>query len=105
MKVNVEYPEAVEIPDVPPQLLLTLPQLPKQLKYRLVGDYMLLVDRENDLIIDYMTNALPPVPPAVKAEVARRSAKKNRRFQQLHLSRRFRRPQRSRPLPRRLQKP
>jgi len=70
MKVNVEYPEAVEIPDIPPQLLLTLPQLPKQLKYRLVGDYMLLVDRENDLIIDYMTNALPPLPPAVKAEVA-----------------------------------
>jgi 3',5'-cyclic AMP phosphodiesterase CpdA len=70
MKVNVEYPEAVEIPDIPPHLLLTLPQLPKQLKYRLVGDYMLLVDRENDLIIDYMTNALPPVSPAVKAEVA-----------------------------------
>ena len=70
MKVNVEYPEAVEIPDIPPHLLLTLPQLPKQLRYRLVGDYMLLVDRENDLIVDYMTNALPPVPPAVKAEVA-----------------------------------
>jgi 3',5'-cyclic AMP phosphodiesterase CpdA len=70
MKVNVEYPEAVEIPDIPPHLLLALPQLPKQLRYRLVGDYMLLVDRENDLIIDYMTNALPPLPPAVKAEVA-----------------------------------
>jgi len=70
MKVNVEYPEAVEIPDIPPHLLLALPQLPKQLRYRLVGDYMLLVDRENDLIVDYMTNALPPVPPSVKAEVA-----------------------------------
>lgn len=70
IKVNVEYPEAVEIPDLPPQLLLTLPQLPKQLKYRLVGDYMLLVDRENELIVDYMADALPPVPPAVTAAVA-----------------------------------
>jgi hypothetical protein len=38
---------------------LKLPQLPKQIRYRFVGTNMLLVDRENGLIIDFMTNALP----------------------------------------------
>jgi len=59
VRVNVEYPESKEVMDMPPQLLLTLPQLPKQLKYRLVGTHLLLVDRENEMIVDYMTNALP----------------------------------------------
>lgn len=59
VRANIEYPESKEIMDMPPQLLLTLPQLPKQLKYRLVGTYLVLVDRENELIVDYMTNALP----------------------------------------------
>jgi hypothetical protein len=38
---------------------LRLPQLPKQLRYRFVRQNLLLVDRENGLIVDYMTNALP----------------------------------------------
>jgi hypothetical protein len=38
---------------------LKLPQLPKQVKYRFVGRHLLLVDRENGLIVDYMKNALP----------------------------------------------
>jgi hypothetical protein len=42
-----------------PTLLLKLPQLPKQIRYRFVGRNMLLVDRENGLIIDYMTDAIP----------------------------------------------
>ena len=44
---------------MPPYLLPKLPQLPKQVKYRFVGRNLLLVDRENGLIVDYMTNALP----------------------------------------------
>jgi hypothetical protein len=40
-------------------LLLILPQLPKEVKYRFVGRNLLLVDRDNNVIIDYMTNALP----------------------------------------------
>ena len=42
-----------------PTLLLRLPQLPKQLRYRFVGHNLLLIDRENGLIVDYMTKALP----------------------------------------------
>jgi len=39
--------------------LMRLPQLPKQLRYRFVRSNLLLVDRENGLIVDYMTKALP----------------------------------------------
>jgi hypothetical protein len=59
LRVNYPYPETKEKIEMPPVLLLTLPQLPKQLRYRFVNHNLLLVDRENALIIDYMTNALP----------------------------------------------
>ncbi len=59
VKVNAAYPEAMELTGMPPSLLLALPQLPKQIRYRFVGTNLLLVDRENNLIIDYMTKALP----------------------------------------------
>ena len=59
LRVNYPYPESEELLEMPPTLLLRLPQLPKQVRYRFVGRNMLLVDRENALIIDYMTDALP----------------------------------------------
>lgn len=59
VRVNYPYPESKELVEMPPTLLLRLPQLPKQIRYRFVGQYLLLVDRENGLIIDYMPNALP----------------------------------------------
>ena len=59
LKVNYPYPETKELSQVPPTLLLTLPQLPKEVKYRFVQRNLLLVDTDNGLIIDYMTNALP----------------------------------------------
>ena len=59
VRVNYTYPESKELVEMPPTLLLKLPQLPKQLRYRFVGRNMLLVDRENGLIVDYMLNALP----------------------------------------------
>ena len=59
LRVNYPYPEVKEQLEMPPTLLLKLPQLPKQIRYRFVGRNMLLVDRENGLIIDYMTEAIP----------------------------------------------
>lgn len=59
VKVNAVYPEAAELTEMPPTLLLVLPQLPKQVRYRFVETSLLIVDRENHLIVDYMTNALP----------------------------------------------
>ena len=58
VKVSAVYPETAELLEMPPTLLLALPQLPKQVRYRFVGTSLLIVDRENHLIVDYMTNAL-----------------------------------------------
>lgn len=59
LRVNYTYPETKELLEMPPTLLMKLPLLPKQLRYRFVGRHMLLVDRENSLIIDYMLDAIP----------------------------------------------
>ena len=59
LRVNYPYPETKELTQIPPTLLLKLPQLPKEVKYRFVGRHMLLVYTDNGLIVDYMTNALP----------------------------------------------
>jgi hypothetical protein len=59
IRVNYPYPQSAEFTEMPATLLLKLPQLPKEVKYRFVGRNLLLVDRENNLILDYMPNALP----------------------------------------------
>jgi hypothetical protein len=59
LRVNYPYPESQELLEMPPTLLFRLPQLPKQIRYRFVGNNLLLVDRENGLIIDFMNKALP----------------------------------------------
>lgn len=59
LRVNAIYPEAKELIEMPPALLLKLPELPKQLRYRLLGRHMLLMDREARLIVDYLANVLP----------------------------------------------
>lgn len=59
LKVNYPYPETKELTQMPPTLLLKLPQLPKEVKYRYVGRHLLLVDTDNNLIVDYMLDALP----------------------------------------------
>jgi len=59
LKVNVPYPETKELVEMSPALLLTLPQLPKELRYRYIGRSLVILDRDNALIIDFMKNALP----------------------------------------------
>jgi hypothetical protein len=59
LRVNYPYPESKELTEMPPTLLLKLPQLPREVKYRFVGRNLLLVDRDNNVIIDYMVDALP----------------------------------------------
>ncbi len=59
VRVNYPYPEEKEFVEMPPTLLLKLPPLPQEMRYRFVGTNLLLVDRENNLIVDYMTNAVP----------------------------------------------
>jgi hypothetical protein len=59
LRVNYPYPEKNELSEMPATLLSKLPQLPKEVRYRFVGRNMLLVDRDANLIIDYMVDALP----------------------------------------------
>lgn len=59
VRVNYTYPEKKEFAEMPATLLVKLPQVPKELRYRFVGKNLLLVDRDNNLIIDYMVDALP----------------------------------------------
>ena len=59
LKVNYPYPETKELAEMPATLLLKLPQLPSEVKYRFVGRHLLLVDSDNSLIVDYTLNALP----------------------------------------------
>ena len=57
--VNAAYPEDKELVQMPPPLLLALPQLPKDLRYRFIGRSLVVMDRDGALILDVMRNALP----------------------------------------------
>jgi hypothetical protein len=58
-KVNEPYPEKATLSTVPPNVLETLPMLPKDIEYRFVGKHLILRDTRANLIIDYMLNAIP----------------------------------------------
>ena len=59
LRVNYPYAESAELSEMPATLLSKLPQVPKEVRYRFVGRNMLLVDRESNVIIDFMPDALP----------------------------------------------
>ena len=59
LRVNYPYAQNAEFSEMPATLLAKLPVLPKEVRYRFVGRNMLLVDRESNVIIDYMPDALP----------------------------------------------
>ena len=59
--VNAIYPKNAPLSTVPPTLLMKLPKLPKDIEYRFVGRTLVLRDRESNLIVDYMKEAVPAV--------------------------------------------
>jgi hypothetical protein len=59
LHVNGRYPDNVPLPSTPPTLLLNLPPLPKELDYRVIGHDLVLRDTDANLIVDYLTNAVP----------------------------------------------
>lgn len=59
LRVNYPYPDPKEFVEMPATLLLKLPQLPKEVKYRYVNRNLILIDTDNNLIVDYMIDALP----------------------------------------------
>ena len=59
LRVNYPYAQSAELSEMPATLLAKLPQLPNEVRYRFVGNNMILVDRESNLIIDFMPDAVP----------------------------------------------
>lgn len=57
-KVNATYPEAEALPTMPPNLLASLPQLPEDLEYRVIGKHLILRDVHANIIVDYIPNAI-----------------------------------------------
>lgn len=57
-KVNASYPDDTPLPTTPAQVLMKLPKLPEQLEYRIVGKTLIIRDREADIIVDFVPNAL-----------------------------------------------
>ncbi len=59
VRVNAVYPESKELVEMSPQLLLALPPLPKELRYRFIGRSLAILDRDTAIIVDHMKDALP----------------------------------------------
>jgi hypothetical protein len=58
LHVNQPYPDGVPLQSVPPTLLLSLPRLPKDLEYRIVGHDLALHDIGVNLIVDFIPGAI-----------------------------------------------
>jgi hypothetical protein len=63
LKVNAVYPNTKGEPvqSVPAGILSELPPLPKGLEYRIAGNMLALRDRDANLVVDYLPDALPGV--------------------------------------------
>ena len=57
-KINGPYPDKEPLGTVPPNVLASLPPLPKDIDYRFVGKHLILRDVRANLIIDYIPNAI-----------------------------------------------
>lgn len=57
--VNAAYPETRPLATVPPLILVNLPKLPDNLEYRFMGRDLILRDRDTNLIVDFVTGAVP----------------------------------------------
>ncbi len=58
LKINSHYPDKEPLSTVPPNILARLPQLPKELDYRIVKTHLLLRDVDANLILDFIPNAI-----------------------------------------------
>lgn len=59
LKVNARYPDGLPITTMPAPILGALPKLPEHVEYRFMGERLILLDIHAQLVMDYMTDALP----------------------------------------------
>jgi hypothetical protein len=57
--VNATYNDRAPFSSMPPTLLLKLPQLPEEVRYRFVGRDLILLDSEANVILDFIKDAVP----------------------------------------------
>jgi hypothetical protein len=57
--INGRYPDSVPLSTVPPQVLQILPPLPTELEYRFIDDQLILLDKDAQIIVDYLSGAVP----------------------------------------------
>ena len=57
--INAVYPDGAPFSSVPPSLLLKLPVLPEQVRYRFVGRTLILRDTEANVILDFIRDVVP----------------------------------------------
>ena len=60
--IHLRFPAASQMATMPPSLLAALPELPKELEYRIVGNHLILRDVDAALILDYIPAAVPRKP-------------------------------------------
>jgi hypothetical protein len=61
LAINADYPAQAALSTVPPSVILTLPQLRKEVEYRFVNRDLVLLDVEANLILDFLRAAAPPL--------------------------------------------
>lgn len=59
LRVNQVYPDSLPRTTVPPSLLQTLPQLPDEVAYRIVGHDLVLLDVKAAMVVDVMRGIIP----------------------------------------------
>jgi hypothetical protein len=57
--IHMRFPVATPMATMPPSLLAVLPVLPKELEYRIIGNFLILRDVEAALIVDVIPAAVP----------------------------------------------
>ena len=57
--IHMRFPAASPMATMPPSLLAALPPLPKELEYRIIGDFLILRDVEAALVLDVIPAAVP----------------------------------------------
>jgi hypothetical protein len=59
LRINGRYPDGIPITTMSPQILQSLPKLPDDIEYRFIGERLVLLDVHAQLIVDFMTDAIP----------------------------------------------
>ena len=59
VRVNGVYPDDSPVMTTPPTLLGRLPELPKEMTYRILGHTFVLLDNKTNLIVDFIPDAIP----------------------------------------------